>query len=188
MKHFREFPAYNFTSATNRNEKICVVFCVPGINFSSGFVNNWTSLLFSFEHVRNIIEPHFVNYNADTIQDTRNLMLCGDDRSNEYRNLFYEEWNYDLIFFIDSEIEFFDPNKLIEMILIMKNNKYIDILTHSQNSLENFDLKFTIFRKRIFERIKYPWFEENKNIDKLFIQKLVDMKLNIQFDQSIKIE
>lgn len=187
MPKYNDFPAYFVSSSTNINLKPSVVFCVLGNDFSDGFVNNWTSFLFSMEEVKTKINPHFVNHHHENISEARNIILCGDDLENTYRNLFFSEWIYDYIFFIDPKLKYFNPNDLVNAIIKMQNFSGIDILSHSNNSIDNLDLKFTIFRKNIFENIAYPWFEENKNIDKLFIQKLIDMKLNVEIDKSITI-
>ena len=187
MSKHHDFPAYFLSTNTNTNTKPSVVFCVVGNEFSDGFVNNWTSFLFSIEVVKSKIYPHFVNYFENNIAEARNKILCGNDFENTYKNLFFSEWNYDYIFFIDPKLNHFDPNNLINAIIKMQNFPGIDIMSHSNNSIDNLDLKFTIFRKKIFENIAYPWFEENKNIDKLFIQKLIDMKLNVEIDKSITI-
>lgn len=187
MLKYNEFPAYLISDSTNKNTNPSVVFCVIGNEFSDSFVNNWTSFLFSIEIVKSKIDPHFVNYYDEDISKSRNTILSGDDSESLYRNLFYAEWEYDYIFFLDSQVSF-NPNNLIDVIVKMEKLRGIDILTHNKNSIDNFDLKFTVFRKNIFERIAYPWFEENKNIDKLFIQKLIDMKLNMVIDDSTTIK
>ena len=187
MPTYNDFPAYFISTSTNINIKPSVVFCVLGNEFSDGFVNNWTSFLFSIEMVKSKINPHFVNYYDEDLSIARNKILCGDDTDGIYKNLFYAEWRYDYIFFIDGKISYFNPNNLIDTIYKMERLQGLDIITHNKNTFDNLDLRFTVFRKNIFENIAFPWFEENKNIDKLFIQKLIDMKLNVEIDKSIEI-
>ena len=173
-----EYPAYNITFFNEQQEKPVVIFVNTSSTFSKGFVNNWTAFLFYLAQNSFAIEPHFVNYSDVNLSNARNIVLKNDGDS-KFGPLFNNTWNYDFIFWIDGEIETFNPFDIFKFVGMMKMYKYVDVMTHSEDDVNNLDLKFTIFKKGIFENLSYPWFFENNKLDATFNKKLAEFKFNV---------
>lgn len=173
-----EFPAYNITFLNEKQEKPVVIFVSTDNNFSKGFLNNWTAFLFSLIQNSYAIEPHFVNFVNDDLSVARNIVLKNNEES-KFDQLFGGAWKYDYIFWIDGNLEFFNPYEIYRFIGLMKMYNNIDIITHANNDKDNLDLKFTVFKKGIFENLEYPWFSENNKLDTTFNKKLAEFKYNI---------
>ena len=66
-----------FNEPENEPSPISVTFCIPGNNFTTGFFNSWTKLLFFLKANPTLIAPHFVNYYSPNVYALRNAMLGG---------------------------------------------------------------------------------------------------------------
>lgn len=190
----------------NKKEKAfkpTVVFCLPGKDFTQGFFNSWTKLLY-FMYLNPIVEVHIVNYYLSNIAQCRNTILGGKKTSGKYQTLFDNEWNYDYIFWIDTDIVF-EPTDVARILMKLNTNPDIEVISGlyamSNNqpvAIKDFSLDylkehevyehyemdelleesvknpnglvkvkcpgmgFVAFKRNVFERLQYPWFENTK--------------------------
>lgn len=192
-----------FETKKEEPKKPTVVFCLPGKEFSQGFFNSWTKLLY-FLYVNPILDIHIVNYYLSNIAQCRNTILGGKKTSGKYQVLFENEWNYDYIFWIDTDIVF-EPQDVARILVKLSSNPDVQVLSglypmannqpvaikdfsidhlkeHEvyehydmdellQESVKNEDglvkvkcpgMGFVAFKKNVFEKIQYPWFENTK--------------------------
>ena len=162
-----------FETKKEEPKKPTVVFCLPGKEFSQGFFNSWTKLLY-FLYVNPILDIHIVNYYLSNIAQCRNTILGGKKTSGKYQVLFENEWNYDYIFWIDTDIVF-EPQDVARILVKLSSNpdvyEHYDMDELLQESVKNEDglvkvkcpgMGFVAFKKNVFEKIQYPWFENTK--------------------------
>ena len=106
---------------------LSVTFCIPGNNFTSGFFNSWTKLLFFLKSNPTLITPHFVNYYSPNVYALRNAMLGGDKELGDIQLPFVEDFDSTFVFWLDSDMVF-EPEQVLQT--IYKMTKYnIDILS-----------------------------------------------------------
>lgn len=184
-------------------KKPVVVFCIPGKDFSQGFFNSWTKLLY-FLNQNPILDIHIVNYYLSNINQCRNTILGGKKTSGKYQVLFDGEWEYDYIFWLDTDVVF-EPHDIARILMKLQMNKDVEILSgiyamangapavivddspealHENDSYTNATIEdllvdgtkhqhglvkvkcpgmgFVAFKKNVFEKISYPWFENLK--------------------------
>lgn len=186
IKFLREFPATDISFIDYRERIAPVVFCLTGKNADNNFFNLWSSFLIMLYHDKTICEPHIINSGSDNLIDSRNSLVSTNSiQENDY--LSDHLWNYEYIFFIDKNIEYFKVTDIYKFIKMMDVDKSIDILSYGKNNVERInivDLKFCIIRKNIFERLEYPWFTENKYVDNYFLRNINALNLNIIFDHN----
>lgn len=180
-----------------------VIFCIPGKDFTQGFFNSWTKLLY-FLYLNPILEIHIVNYYLSNIAQCRNTILGGKKTSGKYQALFDNEWEYDFIFWLDTDMVF-EPTDVARILMKMHQNPSADVISglysmadknpvaitdFSSDYLKEHDMYrhatldelyeesvksanglvkvkcpgmgFVAFRKNVFEKIAYPWFENSK--------------------------
>jgi len=106
---------------------ISVTFCIPGNNFTTGFFNSWTKLLFFLKANPTLITPHFVNYYSPNIYALRNAMLGGRQEAGNVQLPFAEDFESAYVFWLDSDMVF-EPLQVLQT--IYKMEKYnLDILS-----------------------------------------------------------
>ena len=106
---------------------ISVTFCIPGNNFTTGFFNSWTKLLFFLKANPTLITPHFVNYYSPNVYALRNAMLGGKQEAGNVQIPFAEDFESAYIFWLDSDMVF-EPLQVLQT--IYKMEKYdLDILS-----------------------------------------------------------
>jgi hypothetical protein len=106
---------------------ISVTFCIPGNNFTTGFFNSWTKLLFFLKANPTLITPHFVNYYSPNIYALRNAMLGGKQEAGNVQLPFAEDFESAYVFWLDSDMVF-EPLQVLQT--IYKMEKYnLDILS-----------------------------------------------------------
>ena len=108
-------------------KKPTVVFCLPGKDFTQGFFNSWTKLLY-FLYMNPIMEVHIVNYYLSNISQCRNTILGGKKTSGKFQNLFEGEWKYDYIFWIDTDIVF-EPMDVARILLKLDANPELEVIS-----------------------------------------------------------
>lgn len=106
---------------------ISVTFCIPGNNFTTGFFNSWTKLLFFLKANPTLITPHFVNYYSPNVYALRNAMLGGKQEAGNVQIPFAEDFESAYVFWLDSDMVF-EPLQVLQT--IYKMEKYdLDILS-----------------------------------------------------------
>lgn len=183
--------------------KPVVVFCIPGKDFSQGFFNSWTKFLY-FLNSNPVIDIHIVNYYLSNISQCRNAILGGKKSSGKYQLLFDGEWDYDFIFWLDTDVVF-EPNDIARILMKLQQNSDVQVLSgiyamgngspavivddspevlHENDSYTTATIEdllvdgtkhphglvkvkcpgmgFVAFKKNVFEKITYPWFENLK--------------------------
>ena len=151
-------------------KKPVVVFCIPGKDFSQGFFNSWTKFLY-FLNQNPILDIHIVNYyffwlDTDVVFEphdvARILMKLQMNKDVEILSGIYAMANGAPAVIVDDS-----PDALHE------NDSYTnatieDLLvdgTKHQHGLVKVKcpgMGFVAFKKNVFEKISYPWFENLK--------------------------
>jgi hypothetical protein len=108
----------NYNEIDKNSEPISVTFCIPGNNFTTGFFNSWTKLLFFIKSNPNLITPHFVNYNTNDLAVTCNDMLGGSENKGLYQLPFSNDFESSLLFFLEPD-KVFEPLQVMQIIYKM---------------------------------------------------------------------
>jgi len=115
-----------FNQDNKEPDPISVTFCIPGNNFTTGFFNSWTKLLFFLKANPTLITPHFVNYYSPNIYALRNAMLGGKQEKGDMQIPFSEDFDSAFVFWLDSDMVF-EPLQVLQ--IIYKMAKYdLDVL------------------------------------------------------------
>ena len=125
---YQEFPAYGINHFYSPQEKKpTVVFCIPGNNFSSDFVNGWTSTLFYFINNPSFVQPQYMNSNiSNSNQELFDLLkpVIVSDKVE----LFGGTWKYDFIFIINPRCNF-DITSVLNLFYEICHNKDFNVLS-----------------------------------------------------------
>ena len=127
MNH--EFPAYgiNHFYSPSAEKKPTVVFCIPGNNFSSNFVNGWTSTLFYLMNNPTFIHPQYMNSESSTTnQELFDVLQPVSDEKQVM--LFGASWEYDFVFFINPKCKF-DIQSVLHLFYEVCHNRKFNILS-----------------------------------------------------------
>lgn len=188
---YQEFPAYEINHFySSKEKKPTVVFCIPGNNFSSDFVNGWTSTLFYFMNNPSFLQAQYMNSNtSNSSQELFDVLEPVSD--NDQLKLFGGTWNYDFIFFINPKCKF-DISSVLQLFYEISHNRKFNILSalvyenETSNLYKNgekvlktkidtelaeakyleteaFDFDFALIKKDILEQIDFSIFD-NENI------------------------
>jgi hypothetical protein len=108
----------NYNEDNKKSQPISVTFCIPGKDFTTGFFNSWTKLLFFIKNNPELITPHFVNYYTNELSSTLNEMLGGSDGNGTNQLPFSEDFESSLLFFLEPD-KVFEPLQVMQIIYKM---------------------------------------------------------------------
>jgi hypothetical protein len=107
-------------------EKITVVFCLPGRQFSGTFLKNWTELQAAC-HEKNIV-PILSNKYSSNVYFVRSLCLGADVLAGKAQAPFQGTLDYDYIMWIDNDI-IFTPEQFFKMLDTLEKDRTMHVLS-----------------------------------------------------------
>jgi len=84
------------------NEKVSVLFCLPGRNFSANYFNSWNQTVAELNN-RNISFAYSIGYDP-VVYYARNKILGGNNTSGKHQKPWQGKIEYDRMFWIDSDM------------------------------------------------------------------------------------
>ncbi len=151
---YQEFPAYNISHFYSPKEKKpTVVFCIPGNNFSSSFVNGWTSTLFYLINNPSFLQPRYMNSNSSNTNQELFEALEPVNADNKVK-LFGGSWDYEFAFIINPRCKF-DIQQVLHLFYEICHNKEFNVLS----ALVNEDGESNIYKNG--ERIAKSTIDKN---------------------------
>jgi hypothetical protein len=159
----------NYNESFKNSEPVSVTFCIPGNEFTPGFFNSWTKLLFFIKSNPNLITPHFVNYHSNNLAETCNDMLGGAHNKGVYQLPFADDFESKFVFFIEPD-KVFEPLQVMQ--IIYKMIKYdVDIVSGVYFDKDN--------KLSIIENDTEEYFLKNKSFKNYNQEDLINLgKLN----------
>ena len=162
-----------------------IIFCIPGNNFSNGFLKCWTEL--TVELHRRGFEYELLSQYVPNVYKVRTLLLDGHRKHGQYQSPWQGKKDYDYIMWIDSD-QIFKPDdffKLLEHDKDIVSGLYLR--KPRSDNLNDIPIEFACFnedgkklytnevngelikvwsngmgwmliKKGVFEKIEYPWF------------------------------
>lgn len=133
------FCSSNLLDDMNPTSKpISVTFCILGNNYSPGFFLSWTKFLFYLKENPNLITPHFSNnFDEDTCA-MKNNILGGLSSKGFHQTPFEDDFDCDLVFWINCEM-IFEPVQILQIVYKMAKRD-LEILTGVYFKNENLNL------------------------------------------------
>jgi hypothetical protein len=168
---YQEFPAYNISHFYSPKEKKpTVVFCIPGNNFSSGFVNGWTSTLFYLINNPSFLQPQYMNSNETN--STQELFEVIEPVNIDSKvKLFGGSWKYDFAFIINPRCKF-DIQQVLHLFYEVCHNKEFNVLSalvHDNGNTNVYKNNEKITKSNIDENLSHIKYLEAEAIDFDFV-------------------